>query len=349
MLDENAEEPMNNIVDIAAGYDFSVIITKDKLAYGFGANGNYTYGTNNTTAYVVPTQVNYLKNVISASGGTDHVVYLKSDGTVWGTGLNTSGQLGDGSKVTKTEAVQTTSPNWEGVLRDAVRVSAGLNHTVVLKKDGTAVGFGYNGYGQLGVATTPIAVPIVLSYSNGTPIENIKNIACNQHGTYIETEGVNSETGEKEVEVIAAGLNTSGELGINTNKTVKVFTSVKDSDGVSYLGNVATLGKGWLTHYGYAMDDGKVKVTGINANGQHGDGWINNTWIPTPIEDGTLEADKMYEINVGETVKTNIKVVPHFNLNLPKPEDYIPGNLTYESLDTSIATVTDDRNNNRGV
>lgn len=323
VLNEDASDVMTNVKDIAAGYDFSIIVTADKLAYGFGANGNYTYGTNNTTAYVLPTKVHYLTNVISASGGTDHVVYLKSDGTVWGTGLNTSGQLGDGTKVTKTEAVQATSPNWEGVLRDAVRVETGLNHTVVLKKDGTAVGFGINTYGQLGVSATPQPVPINLAYSDGTIIENITNIACNQHGTYIETE--NKET--REIEVIAAGLNTSGELGINSKTTVKVFNVVKDTDGVSYLGNVASLGKAWLTHYGYAMGDGKVKITGLGTSGQHGNGWISNSIVPTEITGGELNVDKMYEINVGEKVTPKITVTPNFNLNLAKDEDFIPRSI----------------------
>ena len=139
-----------------------------------------------------------------------------------------------------------------------------------------------------------------------------------------------------------AGLNTSGQLGINTNKNVSVFNVVKDTDTVSYLGNVASLGQGWTTNYGFAMDDGKVKITGTGTSGEHGNGWVSNSLYPTVIEGGELISEKMYEINVGETVTTNVTVKPNFNLNLEKPEDKIPGTLTYVSLDTAIATVSSD-------
>ena len=36
-------------------------------------------------------------------GGSNHYVALKADGTVWGTGLNASGQLGNGTTVNKTK------------------------------------------------------------------------------------------------------------------------------------------------------------------------------------------------------------------------------------------------------
>ena len=66
VLDPEGENIWHDVVDIDCGYDFSLIITKDNEVYGFGANGNYSYGTNNTTAYTLPARVNYLDNIISA-------------------------------------------------------------------------------------------------------------------------------------------------------------------------------------------------------------------------------------------------------------------------------------------
>lgn len=80
-----------------------------------------------------------------------------------------------------------------------------MHHSVALRKDGTAVGWGYNNYGQLGTSGHPKVLPIELMYSDGTIIENITNVGLGVNQTYIETE--NKDTGE--VEVIAAGLNTS--------------------------------------------------------------------------------------------------------------------------------------------
>lgn len=66
VLDPDGNDVWHDAADIDAGYDFSLIITKDNQPYGFGANANYSYGTNNTTAYQIPTRVHYLDNIISA-------------------------------------------------------------------------------------------------------------------------------------------------------------------------------------------------------------------------------------------------------------------------------------------
>ena len=39
--------------------------------------------------------------ISSVSGGYQHSLYLKSDGSLWGMGLNSSGQLGDGSSTSR--------------------------------------------------------------------------------------------------------------------------------------------------------------------------------------------------------------------------------------------------------
>jgi len=38
-----------------------------------------------------------MKAVIDIAAGTDHTLVLKADGTVWATGLNNYGQLGNGT------------------------------------------------------------------------------------------------------------------------------------------------------------------------------------------------------------------------------------------------------------
>ena len=62
------------------------------------------------------------------------------------TGYNYSGQLGDGTTTNRGAPVQVAS----GV----AAVSAGEEHSLYLKTDGTLWATGYNVYGQLGDATT---------------------------------------------------------------------------------------------------------------------------------------------------------------------------------------------------
>lgn len=111
--------------------------------------------------------------------------------------------------MTRPEAVEVSNSEGSANLRGIVQIETGMHHSVALRKDGTAVGWGYNNYGQLGKTGTPKKIPIDLTYSDGSIIENITNIGLGVNQTYIETE--NKETGE--VEVLAAGLNTSRTIG----------------------------------------------------------------------------------------------------------------------------------------
>jgi alpha-tubulin suppressor-like RCC1 family protein len=63
------------------------------------------------------------------SAGEAHSLFLKTDGTVWATGGNYSGELGNGTT--------TDNFNPEQVLTGVQVVSAGGSHSLFLKKDGT--------------------------------------------------------------------------------------------------------------------------------------------------------------------------------------------------------------------
>jgi alpha-tubulin suppressor-like RCC1 family protein len=78
---------------------------------------------------------------IQASGY--HSVILKDDGTVWTTGRNNAGQLGDGNK--------TNRSLWEKVneLPSIVSVTSKSDHTLAIDKKGAVWGWGYNKKGQI--------------------------------------------------------------------------------------------------------------------------------------------------------------------------------------------------------
>ena len=68
-------------------------------------------GDGTTTRRLNPVQVTNvdgsgLSGVIGISAGSANTVYLINDGTVWATGQNTSGQLGDGTTTDRSNPVQ---------------------------------------------------------------------------------------------------------------------------------------------------------------------------------------------------------------------------------------------------
>ena len=64
----------------------------------------------------------------AVAGGSDHRMVLKQDGSVWTTGKNYYGQLGDGSTRNKHRFVQV-------VTSGAQAVAAGIGHSMMLGQD----------------------------------------------------------------------------------------------------------------------------------------------------------------------------------------------------------------------
>ena len=81
---------------IAAGDYHTVILKADGTVWaGAGDNGYGQVGDGTTTDRAAPVQITSLTNVIAIDAGAYHSIALKSDGTVWAWGVNSSAQLGD--------------------------------------------------------------------------------------------------------------------------------------------------------------------------------------------------------------------------------------------------------------
>jgi alpha-tubulin suppressor-like RCC1 family protein len=86
-----------------------------------------------------------MDNVIAVAAGYRHCLIIKSDSSLWRSGSNFFGQLGDGTLISKSSFVK--------VLDDVKEISTGFDYSLALKNDGTLWSTGNNLAGQLGDGT----------------------------------------------------------------------------------------------------------------------------------------------------------------------------------------------------
>jgi trimeric autotransporter adhesin len=155
---------LSNVTAISAGRTHSLALKRDGTVVAWGA---YWDGEKVT----VPAG---LSNVAAISAGKDESLALKRDGSLvlWGLGNKppeTNNMVAVSAGLHSTDlALRADSTVCEWMIRAAstnstvpaglsnvVAISAGCNHSLALKRDGTVVGWGANGSGQAtGIATT---------------------------------------------------------------------------------------------------------------------------------------------------------------------------------------------------
>ncbi len=133
---------------ISAGSRHSFILCDDGSLYGFGENdyGQLGLGHRNrqSTPQLIPMPLEAKPRQISTGSG--HILILCDDGSVYGFGYNTSGQLGLGNKNNQSTPQLIPMP----LEARPCQVCAGYFHSFILCQDGSVYGFGANGSGQLG-------------------------------------------------------------------------------------------------------------------------------------------------------------------------------------------------------
>lgn len=154
--------------------------------------------------------------------------------------------------------------------------AAGELHTVLLKKDGTLQGWGYNNYGELGDDTekkrlTPVDVKGPGGKGN---LDGIIAIAAGKaHTVALKKDGT----------VWAWGRNNKGQLGDGTDDDRKTPVQVKGPGGKGNLGGIVSIAAGAL-HTVAVKDDGTVWAWGYNNDYQLGDGTDRKRLTPVQVK-----------------------------------------------------------------
>jgi alpha-tubulin suppressor-like RCC1 family protein len=132
---------------VTAGGHHSLFITTSGILWGAGNNlqGELGIGTNVTTLL---SPVPIATNVISAAAGYQHSLFVKNDGSLWSMGTNSFGQLGLNENLLGANFVPEMVAQ-QGIT-NVVAVTAGLNHSLFKKSDGSLWAMGNDQSGQLG-------------------------------------------------------------------------------------------------------------------------------------------------------------------------------------------------------
>jgi alpha-tubulin suppressor-like RCC1 family protein len=144
-----AGTPVANASAIAAGADHNLILKSDGSVLACGSNSAAGGAGATLLTYATPV----LTGVKQIATGYSSSYCLKIDGSLWVTGNNEYGQLGDGTTNEKSAFFQ--------VRTGVEEVAAAHYFSVFRKTDGSVWGSGVNLYGQLGDGTgTGTIVPV---------------------------------------------------------------------------------------------------------------------------------------------------------------------------------------------
>ena len=265
----------------------------------------------------------------AVSLGFGFTIALKADGTVWSWGANGSGQLGLGS----TGGTHTT-PSELTATSGFIAVSAGTNHVLAIKSNGTAWAWGSNSNGQLGDGTTttrtsPVQVNTLTNViavsagqyhslalkSDGTvwawgsdtltnygnspvQVSNLKGIAAigakRNHSFALETDGEPAGT------LWVWGFNDFGADTSGAYSSLGDGTTANRATPVEVAGmtNVVEFSGGWF--HGLAMKgDGTVWAWGANTYGELGDGSVTHRITPVQVVDSIYSPDPFQSLGAG--------------------------------------------------
>ncbi len=187
-------------------------------------------------------------------------LFLCTPDSLWQWGFNNSGNFGNGSTVT----LSVPSLNTQVTLGNLKAVSAGNDHSLFLKADGTVLSSGMNFNGQLGDGTN-------LSKSYPVQVMGVSGIiavnAGRANSLFVKNDGTVWGTGE----------NDFGELGngnpgySNIPSQSQFLTDIKDVSSSNQ-------------HALFLKNDGTVWAAGLNNFGQLGTGDDSNRTFPIKID-----------------------------------------------------------------
>ena len=272
--DSGCSQYFNNVVAVAAGYEYSMALKTDGTVWTWGTGVEGGLGHGSTDSSYIPVQVctdyactGFLSGITAISLRNRHSLALMDDGTVWAWGLNAHGELGAGyTTVERAYAEKVCGPGetapCTSYLNNVTQISAGEDYSSVVRGDGSIWSWGRNYYGVLGDGTnTSSSIPVK---TNGGSYVAVS--AGRFHTLALISSG----------RVLSWGDNLDGKLGDGTNTDSLVPVVVP---GLSSVSSIST----GDSHSLAIKQDGSLWSWGRNNVGQLGNGTVTDSNIPVHV------------------------------------------------------------------
>ena len=254
-----AVPPPPPILRVAGGANHSLAVLADGSVRSWGAGANGQLGNGATSSSSTPVQVTGLTGgVREVSAGGNHSLALMHDRTLRAWGINSDGQLGDGTTTQRTTPVAVSS------LTDVTAIATGPNNSVAVS-GGALFAWGENFLRQVGDGTTTDRhSPVAVVGTTGTFVAVAQGL---NHTLALTDAGV----------VWSWGLGTNGQLGRSPAQ------GTGDPPGtIPGLANVTVVEIAAAGDFSMARDTlGRVWTWGRNTNGQLGRNCVFGTCIDT--------------------------------------------------------------------
>ncbi len=247
---------------IAAGSSHTLATKTDGSLWTWGSNDVGQLGNDVTsTAVSSPIQIGSLTDWNLVAVGNNNSLAIKTNGTLWAWGFNSSGQIGDGTIVNKSSPIQIgTLTNWN-------KISAFNSHVLATKNDNSLWAWGKGSNGRLGDSTsTTKSSPVQI----GTLTDWMLISAGSDHSAAIKTNGTLWIWG------------TGGVGAIGNSSTVSRSSPVQ----------IGTLTDWAFVHAGEEKTtaiktNGTLWAWGLNNSGEFMDGTATNKSSPVQIGTAT--------------------------------------------------------------
>ena len=244
------------------GRDACMAIKTDGTLWGWGRNANYgQLGLGNLTNYSSPKQVGSLTNWLQVIGSNFNTTALKTDGTLWSWGKNTSGEGGLGN------LTNYSSPKQIGALTTWSKLAMCRKGSLAITTGGALWSWGFGNSGQLGLGNTT-------SYSSPKQVGALTNWSDITEGNYrsfaIKTDGT----------LWSWGRGSSGALGLG-NTTY--YSSPKQIGALTGWSKLAKSSSGAGDFMAAIKTNGSLWTWGKNTNGALGLGDITNRSSPVQV------------------------------------------------------------------